>query len=340
MSDVQSGASKGEAAFLGDALTVVFSFLSRPDSTPLDQRRRGEGFMLDHNGSPMMNPATDPSTNAFGSDANVNFEKWGEYWRKVHGERFVYVEDPNDDSLKHLQRYDQIHRLPSGPTNFMMPPYRAPVNDKGALFPTVIGHIADYRRPRWDGVAYLNFARSEDIPLVLGTPRVRFKILPEDLTIFRDIAPILAKQYIVKPSGTGGEAVALVETHVRRAGLEREEFQRLWLLQAGGIMASPDAARYVKRYVQLHNIGPRSPGQPLFHPQSSLIDGVTLMSFANMNDLESYVASSAMNVESDIMDDGQRELWAGLNYTVLNRIAEEVATSDDGMGSWSSSSAT
>ena len=164
MSDIVFDAAQGEdsAAAASEALTVIFSFLSRADSTPLSQRRRGEGFMLDHEGHPLADPSADPAANAFETNPNINFEKWGEYWRKVHGQRFIFAEQPGDKSLERLQRYDQIHRVASGPTNFVQPPYRVPLDDRGALFPTVIGNIPDYLRPRWDGVAYLNFAKPGD----------------------------------------------------------------------------------------------------------------------------------------------------------------------------------
>lgn len=125
----------------------------------------------------------DPSANAFEGNPNLNFEHWGEYWRKVHGVRFIHVEEADDYSLEKLVRYDQLHRLAAGPTHTDTPPYRAPADARGKLWPTVIGHIEPYRRPRWDGIAYLNFASAEDIAAVLGNERVRRKILPEDLTI-------------------------------------------------------------------------------------------------------------------------------------------------------------
>jgi hypothetical protein len=46
-------------------LTVLFSFLSRADSTPLDQRSRAGGHILDKDGKVISDPAADPSANAF-----------------------------------------------------------------------------------------------------------------------------------------------------------------------------------------------------------------------------------------------------------------------------------
>ncbi|MDD2658045.1 MAG: hypothetical protein PHD04_05395, partial [Candidatus Pacebacteria bacterium] len=183
----------------GGPLIVVFSFLSRADSTPLAERRRAPGHVLDRNGEAMTDPAIDPSANAFESDPNINFEKWSEYWRKVHGVRFTYAEDGQDRSMDRLQRYDQIHRLAAGPTNLAPLPYAPPVDADGKLYPTIIGHVEPYRRPRWDGVACLAFETVDDIGAVLASDRVRTKILPEDQAIFRDIAPFLSRQFVILP---------------------------------------------------------------------------------------------------------------------------------------------
>src|SRR5690349_15983787 len=70
-------------------LTVLFSFLSRADSTPLDQRSRAGGHILGKDGKVISDPAADPFANAFEPNPNLNFEHWGDYWRKVHGIRFL-----------------------------------------------------------------------------------------------------------------------------------------------------------------------------------------------------------------------------------------------------------
>ena len=312
-------------------LIVVFSFLSRADSTPLPERRRAPGHILDREGQVIDDPAIDASANAFERDPNINFEKWGEYWRKVHGVRFTHAEEPDDRSLERLRRYDQIHRLAAGPASLTPPPYHAPVDESGRLFPTVIGHIPPYRRPRWDGVAYLNFEAVEDIATVLANDRVRTKILPEDQTIFRDIAPVLSRQFIIMPSTSGKDAISLVRTHVRKPDFDRPTFQRRWLNDhADVVLAQPDTLRFVKRYVQLHNIGPTVEGEPFFHPETSWIDGVTLMAFTNMNDAEDFLQTDGYRaiIENErtlsVPDAG--EYWSAINFGIVNRIQTEIAT--------------
>ncbi|WP_175687298.1 EthD domain-containing protein [Burkholderia multivorans] len=310
-------------------LTVLCSLLSRADDTPLAERRRADGHILDHAGNVIADPVADAAANVFEGNPNLNFEHWGDYWRKVHGVRFIHAEEPDDRSLERLLRYDQLHRFAPGPTHTDAPPYRAPTDEQGKLWPTVIGHVEPYRRPRWDGIAYLNFAGPEDIAVVLGNTRVREKILPEDQAIFRDIAPVLSRQYVIVPSTTGNEAVTLVKLHVRGRTVSREAFQQWWLHEHAPL-ATVRSKVWVRRYVQLHNIGPTEPGQPLYHPQASGIDGVTLMGFASLNDLEDFLLSPEQKViaedEGRMTESAAGEWWTTIGMVLVNRIAPERTT--------------
>ena len=79
-----------------------------------------------------------------------------------------------------------------------------------------------------------------------------------------------------------------------RDELDRETFQRLWLHDhAKVVVAQPDTRHLIKRYVQLHNIGPLTEGMPFFHPASSRIDGVSVMAFASMKDVETFLLSDS-----------------------------------------------
>ncbi|MCZ4061468.1 hypothetical protein O3W44_23495 [Pantoea sp. LMR881] len=57
---------------------------------------------------------------ALEAEPNLAFEHWDEYWRKVHGPKFAYAGPgtQNDSVL----RYDQVHRLASGPSSWFRPP--------------------------------------------------------------------------------------------------------------------------------------------------------------------------------------------------------------------------
>ena len=313
-------------------LTVLFSLLSRSDSTPLGERSRAEGHGLDHDGQIIVNPAADPSANALERDPNLNFDHWGEYWRKVHGPRFVHVEEPDDTSMERLLRYDQLHRFAPGPSSYEAPPYQVPVDEHGKLWPTIVGHVPPYRRPAWDGVAYLHFGSIEDIGVVFGNERIRQKIAPEDHALFRDIAPILARQFIVLPNKAGSVPITLVKLHVRGLNSTREDFQKWWLHEHAPVVTGHTSG-LVRRYVQLHSIGPTQPGETLYHPGASLFDGVSLLSFASVDDLEDFLRSEdylvIANDEKRMMDTDAGEWWTSIGLTIVNRIIFEKTTSHD-----------
>lgn len=315
-----------------EPLTVLFSFLSRADTTPLDQRSRAHGHIIGKDGLSLADPAVDPSASAFASDPNINFEQWGEYWRKVHGVRFLHSDELDDQKrIDLLLRYDQIQRVAAGPTSLNPPPYHPPLDDRGQLFDTIIGHVEPYRRPAWDGVAYLNFASLGDLGAMLGSDRVRRKILPEDQAIFRDLAPVLARQFVIIPNPDGNDAITLVKTHVRREDMDRDTFQRLWLKEhAAVVLRQPETSRFVKRYVQLHNIGPAKEGEPFYHSATKQIDGVTVMSFASMKDVETFLSSDSyveiLQDERSIAMPEAGEYWTGVTLSVVDRTAPERVT--------------
>lgn len=313
-------------------LTVLFSFLSRADPTPLDQRSRAEGHILGRDGRAVPDPAADPGANAFEPDPNINFEKWGEYWRKAHGVRFLHPDEAGDRvTIERLLRYDQIHRAAPGPTSLNPPPYRPALDADGGLFDTIIGHVDPYRRPRWDGAAYLNFANLEDLVAVLGSERFRRKIMPEDRTIFRDLAPVLTRQFILLANAVGNEGIVLVKTHVRRDELDREAFQRRWLADHSEVVLKQEETQgLVRRYVQLHNIGPVTEGEPFYHAAASRIDGVTLMGFSAMKDVEIFLQSEGYAAieedERSMTDAGASEYWTGVNFSVVDQLSPETIT--------------
>ncbi|MGF6985263.1 hypothetical protein QFZ99_004740 [Paraburkholderia atlantica] len=314
-----------------EPLTALFSLLSRADSTRLGERRLGSGFTLDTSGRPSADPAAEAKNLAFESDANVNFEHWSEYWRKVHGVRFTHVEEDSDESLERLLRYSQLHRFAAGPTNTDQPPYRVPVDSHGALWPTIIGHVAPYKRPSWDGVAFLNFATPDDIPLVLANERIRTKIIPEDRAMFRDLAPVLARQHVIIPSPNGTEAVILVKLHRRRTDASRAEFQRWWREEHAALVS--EQARFdsrVKRYVQLHNVGPTEADAPFYHPDAVKIDGIGLYGFDNVAAAEEFLRSDAGRVvashESTLIDPAASEFWTTIAIPVVERLHGEIST--------------
>jgi hypothetical protein len=79
--------------------------------------------------------------------------------------------------------------------------------------------------------------------------------------------------------------------------------------------------------VQLHNIGPTEAGQPFFHPETSGIDGVTLMAFGSLNDLEDFLLTDSQRViadsEATMSAADSTEYWTALGFVLVNRIAPE-----------------
>lgn len=313
-------------------LTVLFSLLSRSDSTPLNERSRAPGFGLDNHGNVIEDPSADPSSNALEGNPNLSFEHWGEYWRKVHGPRFAHVEESDDKSLERLLRYDQLHRFAPGPTSFNAPPYRFPVDDEGKLWPTIVGHVPPYHRPAWDGVAYLHFERMDDMGLVFGNERIRQKIVPEDHAMFRNIAPIPAKQFIVLPSIADNDPITLVKLHARKTGTTRAQFQHWWLHEHAAVVMQHTGG-LVRRYVQLHSIGPTEPGEPFYHPDARKFDGVSLLNFASLNDLEDFLRSedylAILRDEELMIDASAGEWWTTISMTIVNRMTHEKTTAID-----------
>jgi EthD domain-containing protein len=314
----------------GKPLIAMTGFLARADSSPLSQRGRDPDNLLDRNGKPISDPAADPTANALESDPNIAWEKWDEYWRKVHGVRFTFAEDRSDTSLDVLARYDQIHRLPAGPTLANSPPYVAPADAQGKLYSGVIGHIPDYKRPSWDGIAYLNFHNADEIGKLFGE-KFKTKILPEDHVLFRQVAPVLSKQYIRIASKDSRDPIILVYTHSRRAGMTREQFQQDWLGRHRSIvMAQTSTKALVSRYVQLQNIGGTAPGQPFYAEATANIDAITLMYFRSMNDVEDYIMSDGFKAIvgdlAKIADQKKSDYWTAVDYVVINRIGRERIT--------------
>ena len=76
------------------------------------------------------------------SDKNpyVVGEKW-KYWRKIHAVRFTYRDGTKDRSMALMLRYDQVHRISSGPSSLRPPPYEVPLGPDGQLYSTVVGRI-------------------------------------------------------------------------------------------------------------------------------------------------------------------------------------------------------
>ncbi|MFJ4373909.1 EthD domain-containing protein [Pseudomonas japonica] len=316
-----------------EPLTVLCTLLSRADNTPLHQRRKGPLQMLDLYGEVLGDPATTP--NAFEAQPNLNYEKWTEYWRKTHGPRFTHALPIQADGRHPLLRYDQIHRVSAGPSSLRPLPYLPPLDADGRLFDTVIGHVPEHERPEWDGIAYLGFANTDALQVTFGHEEITRAILPEDQVIFRELCPILCRQHIVIPNPTSRESILLISLVRRAPALGREQFQQRWLHDyAPRLLAQPATQRLVRRYVQLHNIGPVDADQPLYHEVGKDIDGVAITAFATITDLEEFLGdpqiAALLHDQAQLIDPQRHEYWTALAFQVVNQLPAETRTATPG----------
>lgn len=305
-------------------LIVTPTFVLRSDATPWQDRPHDAGSSVDRHGQEVTQPDRHANRLALEPDPNLAFEHWDEYWRKVHGPKFAYAgpETQNDSVL----RYDQVHRLASGPSSGFRPPYRAMVGADGRLVADPAARVPAYRRPSWDGFAYIAYGSEEAVTATLEQEQYAKRIIADEQTVFRKVSRELAREYILIPSARHRDPFSLVKIHIRRPHLTREAFQQRWLHQHGDeVMAKPETQEYVRRYAQLHPFAMTQPDE-----EGAKIDGISVFSFSSLNDVEDYLATEAWaaieQAEAEIADPDASEFWTAVNYSVINRLAPEQAT--------------
>jgi hypothetical protein len=305
-------------------LIVTPTFLTRADNTPRAMRPLDEGATRGRTGEAIENPDAEPAEIALEAGPALGFEHWDEYWRKVHGPKFAY-EEPGTDNEPVL-RYDQVHRLAGGPSSYFRPPYHAMTTPDQKLVADPYAQVPAYQRPRWDGFAYIAYAAEADISRVLKQPQYDKRVVADEQTAFRMVTRSITREYILLPSAQHRDPISLVKIHYRQPHLSREEFQaRLLGAHAALLLAQSATHTYVRRYAQLHNIGSTQ-----FDPEGSLMDAISVLSFASINDVEDYLVSDEYRAieadEATFTDLTQSEFWTGVNYSVINRLLPELAT--------------
>ena len=299
------------------------TFVSRVDDTARGDRPQDSGSARSRHGHEVHLPNWRPHALALEGEPNLAFEHWDEYWRKVHGPKFAWDEPDSSSAL--VVRYDQVHRLPSGPSSFFSPPYKAMVDDDGRLPSDPERRVPVYGRPRWDGLAYIAYAEERDIERTLGQDKFAKRIIADEHTAFRMVTREITREYILIPSERHRDPISLVKIHMRRLELSREEFQhRLVSDHADLVLAQPATRALVRRYAQLHNIGSTQKD-----PEGSKIDAVSILAFASLNDVEDYLVSDEHEIieasEQALAGDGS-EWWTAVNYSVINRLGPELQT--------------
>ena len=305
-------------------LIATPTFVSRVDTTARVQRPVDKGFSLDREGDALAEPSAAKEPPAIEADPNLAWEHWDEYWRKVHGPKFAY-EEPGG-TTEPVVRYDQLHRLPSGPSSFFKPPYGAMVQDNGKLVADAYARVPSYGRPKWDGLAYIAYESEEAMKKLLGQNKYTQRVVADEETAFRVVTRNYAREYILLPSALHRDPISLVKIHQRHAGLSREEFQCRWLDEhAELVLSKPATHQYVRRYAQLHYLGSTQED-----PEGSRMDGISVLSFASVNDLEDYLThadhAAIAASESALSNAVGSEWWTAVNYSVINRLLPELAT--------------
>jgi hypothetical protein len=96
------------------------------------------------------------------------------------------------------------------------------------------------------------------------------------------------------------------------------------------VLARAATHQYVRRYAQLYNVGPANEGELFWHEVGSRWDGITVMSFAGVTDLEDYLMTD--HYAAVQADEGKftaaegSEYWTALNYNIINRLYPERIT--------------
>lgn len=304
-------------------LIVTGTFVSRVDNTARGERPLDSGASTSKHGHAVHFPNWRSGALAIEDNPNIAFEHWGEYWSKVHGPKFAWDEPGSSGEL--VLRYDQLHRIASGPSNFFPPPYPAMIDDDGKLPSEPHKRVPAYQRPRWDGLAYITYAEQEDIKTTLSQEKFAKRIILDEQVAFRMVSREVTRDFILIPSERHRDAVSLVKIHMRAAGLSREEFQQKLLHQhAQLVLNTPSTKEFVRRYGQLHNIGSTQKD-----PEGKKIDAVSIFAFASMNDVEDYLVSeghAAIEASEQALTGEGSEWWTALNYSVINRLMPELAT--------------
>ena len=304
-------------------LIVTPTFVSRVDATPRGERPQDSGAAKSQHGHEVHLPNWRPGALALEGNPNLSFEHWDEYWRKVHGPKFAWNEPGSSSDL--AVRYDQVHRIASGPSSFFPPPYRAMVGDDGRLPSEPEKHVPEYKRPSWDGFAYIAYAEQDHIEQMLSQEKFDKRIVADEQVAFRMVTREITREYILIPSERHRDPISLVKIHMRAPALSREQFQRRLLKEhAQLVLATPATREFVRRYAQLHNIGSTQKD-----PEGSKIDAVSILSFASMNDVEDFLVSDGYAAiaedEAALQGEGS-EWWTALNYSVINRLSAELVT--------------
>lgn len=299
---------------------VLQAMVNRADSSPDEAGRATRpGYLANRAGQGIHDPGVSDQTPAFCERPQLEWEAFDEYWRKTHGPKIIHNEGDGDDATALLVFYLQQHRLPGGPTSAQAPPYPAKLGDDGMLVPDPAARAVPYGRPRFDGIAQLAFAskaallRFFDAEGKYGT-----KIVPDEAVFIKGFAFNLCEEHVILESeATRRDPIVLIKNHVRHPALSRATFRESWRgSHADLVRGLAETKQAIRRYAQLHNVS--DPDDAFYDEAGDRFDGTTLMSFANMNDLEDFLGSASYReIEADESDFcAESDFYTAINYVV------------------------
>ncbi|HDY81576.1 MAG TPA: hypothetical protein ENH48_01290 [Halieaceae bacterium] len=302
-------------------LIVLNALVIRGDTSVAEGTRSARPkYNVNRTGEGVEDAGTSDKTLALTTQAQLEWEAFDEYWRKTHGPKILHQEGSNDRVTSLLRYYLQQHRIPGGPCSENAPPYRAKTTSDGLLVPDPAARCEPYIRPAWDGVAQLAYddIRAVETFFDVGPGKYGDKIVPDEAVFLRGFGFNVCEEHVQIQNGDKRrDPIILIKNHTRNADLSRSEFRERWMNEhADVIKAKPQAANIIRRYAQLHNISKSS--DKLYDAVGDAIDGITVMSFANMNDLEEFLCTDeyATIAEDEASFAIKTSYFTALNYVI------------------------
>jgi hypothetical protein len=310
---------------MGEPLIVMNAFVIRADSTPPSGHRAARpGYNVNRAGQGIEDPATTERTLALTGHPQFEWEAFDEYWRKTHGPKILHVDGATDRQTALLRYYLQQHRIPGGPTSERTPPYSADPDAAGLLPLEPAARCAAYQRPQWDGLAQLGFDSKAALEgfFDLGPGKYGDKIVPDEAVFIRGFAFHLAEEHIViGREGRRRDPIVLLKLHTRDPATSRAQFRGRWMAQhADCVRRLAAGSNLIRRYAQLVNVSEAA--DRLYDPEGDRIDGVGALSFANINDLEDFLAGPE---GTELRADEQAFAAETRYFTALNYVIREPA---------------
>lgn len=304
--------------------------LTRVDNTPKADRDMFPTNSIGTDGKPVSDPDLEPGRLALEQNPNLMYEHWDEYWRKIHGPKFIHKDDEKDPSTDYVMLYNQVHRLTSGPSSLFPPPYAPMLGEDGKLSEHPSQMVPKYRRPKWDGMAHICYPSLSEVTKFFVTDKYKNKIIPDEAVFLRVALVFASAQYIIIPGNEVPDPIVMVKFYQRKDGTREDFQQKLLWDHADFVRDQADTKKYVTRYALLLNIGPHDKNDPLYQEAGQKVDAMAMMSFKNMTDCEAYLSGDdfrAIETKEDEISIREKSEWfTAINYNLVNKIGKETVT--------------